>query len=158
MKKGSNFEFYHSTTHDGRAQIFFHPWEAPPEQPDSDYPFWLCTGRVLEHWHTGTLTMRIPQLSRAMPEAYVELNRDDARRLGISDGEVVTIETRRGTLDLPAWIDGRGISPPGRLFVPFYDERLLVNRLTLEAHDPFSKQPDYKKCAARIKKRAPGRR
>jgi nitrate reductase NapA len=156
VKKGSDFEFYHSTTHDGRAQIFFHPWEPPPEQPDSNYPFWLCTGRVLEHWHTGTLTMRIPQLSRAMPEAYVELNREDARRLSIGDGEVVTIETRRGTLDLPAWIDGRGITPPGSLFVPFFDERLLVNRLTLEAHDPFSKQPDYKKCAARIRKRQPG--
>jgi nitrate reductase NapA len=90
-----------------------------------------------------------------MPEAYVELHRADAARLGIRDGEVVTLETRRGRLDIPAWIDGRGAPPEGSLFVPFFDERLLVNELTLEAHDPFSKQPDYKKCAARVRKRTP---
>jgi nitrate reductase NapA len=88
-----------------------------------------------------------------MPQAYVEISREDAGRLGIANGEVVTVETRRGSLDLPAWIDGRGSPPPGSLFIPFFDETLLVNLLTLEAHDPFSKQPDYKKCAARLKKR-----
>jgi nitrate reductase (cytochrome) len=69
---------------------------------------------------------------------------------------VVVLETRRGSMELPAWIDGRGAPPPGSLFVPFFDERLLVNELTLDAHDPISKQPDYKKCAARIRKRAGG--
>lgn len=153
VQKGKGVQFYQSFTKDDRAQIWFHAYEPPPEGPDGDYPFWLCTGRVIEHWHTGTLTMRIPQLQRAMPEAYVELHRADAQRLGIHDGEVVTLETRRGRLDLPAWIDGRGSPPEGSLFVPFFDERLLVNELTLEAHDPFSKQPDYKKCAARVRKR-----
>ena len=76
------------------------------------------------------------------------------RSWGSRDGEIVTLETRRGKLDLPAWIDGRGSPPSGSLFVPFFDERLLINELTLDAHDPFSKQPDYKKCAARVRKRA----
>ena len=154
VQKGKGQQFYQSFTKDDRAQIWFHPYEPPPEGPDGDYPFWLCTGRVLEHWHTGTLTMRIPQLQRAMPQAYVEVNRADAQRLGIGSGEIVTLETRRGRLDLPVWIDGRGSPPPGSLFVPFFDERLMINELTLDAHDPFSKQPDYKKCAARLRKRA----
>jgi nitrate reductase NapA len=152
VKAGAGHQFYHSTSKDDRAQIWFHPYAAPPEIPDDAYPFWLCTGRVLEHWHSGTMTMRVPPLSRAMPQAYVELNRKDAKRMGVSDGEVVRLESKRGTLDLPAWIDGRGSPPPGTVFVPFFDEALLVNVLTLEAHDPFSKQPDYKKCAVRVKK------
>jgi nitrate reductase (cytochrome) len=161
VRAGTGVQFYQSHTRDDRAQIWFHPHEPPPESPDAEYPFWLSTGRVLEHWHTGTLTMRIPPLARAMPQAYVELHRDDARRLGVQDGEVITLETRRGRLDLPAWVDGRGGPPPGSLFVPFFDERLLINELTLDAHDPFSKQPDYKKCAARVRKRdsaTPGHR
>ena len=65
---------------------------------------------------------------------------------------LLTTVSRRGELSLPAWIDGRGSCPPGHLFVPFFDERRLINRLTLEAHCPFSKEPDYKKCAARVSK------
>lgn len=99
--------------------------------------------------------MRIPQLQAAMPQAYLEMNRDDARRLGVSNGELVTLETRRGSLDLNVWIDGRGEPPPGSVFVPFFDEKRLVNGLTLDAVDPFSKQPDYKKCAARVVKKRP---
>jgi nitrate reductase NapA len=152
VPKGAGFAFYHSTSADARAQIWFHPYTPPPEAPEDAYPFWLCTGRVLEHWHSGTLTMRIPQLNRAMPQSYVEMNRKDARRMGIEDGDVVRLESRRGSLDLPVWLDGRGSPPPGSLFVPFFDEKLLVNVLTLDAHDPFSKQPDYKKCAVRVKR------
>ena len=87
-----------------------------------------------------------------MPQAYVELNREDARALGIDNGEVVRLTTRRGELDLPCWIDGRGAPPKGSVFVPFFDERLKINFLTLDAHDPYSKQPDYKKCAVRVSK------
>ncbi len=147
---GRRVQFYHSVTHDDRAQIWFHDHVNPPEMPDAQYPFWLCTGRVLEHWHSGSMTMRIPQLRRAMPNAYVEVNRDDAARLGIRDGDTVTLESRRGSLSLPAWIDGRGAPPPGTVFVPWFDERLMINNLTLDAHDPISKQPDYKKCAVRL--------
>lgn len=153
VKKGAGIQFYHSTSQNDRAQIWFHPYEPPPEIPNADFPFWLCTGRVLEHWHTGTMTMRIPQLQRAMPQSYVEMHREDARKLGINDGDVVTIESRRGSLDIPVWIDGRGLPPEGTVFVPFFDETLLINKVTLEEYDPFSKQPDYKKCAVRIRKR-----
>lgn len=150
VKKGAGIDFYHSTTKDGRAQIWFRPYEEPPEVPDGDFPLWLCTGRVLEHWHTGTMTRRVPQLLRAMPEAYVEMNPDDAQAFGIQNGDVVKVTTRRGSVELRAWIGGRGSPPRGLIFIPFFDEGQLVNLLTLEAYDPFSKQPDYKKCAATV--------
>lgn len=149
----ADIQFYHSVTKDDRALVWFHPWEAAPETPDKDYPLWLCTGRVLEHWHTGTMTMRIPQLQRAMPQAYCEMNRADARALGVHDGEVVVIESRRGKLELPVWLGGRGEPPRGSVFVPFFDETLAINLATLDAHDPLSKQPDYKKCAVRVRRR-----
>jgi nitrate reductase NapA len=158
VEAGRGVEFYHSPTEDGRAQIWFRPYEPPPEVPDSEFPMWLCTGRVIEHWHSGTMTMRMEPLRRAMPSAYVELHREDARALGVGDGDVVRVETRRGTLDLPAWIDGRGQPPRGTIFVPFFDETRLINDLTLDAVDPFSKQPDYKKCAARVRKIAASER
>ncbi|MCA9290949.1 MAG: molybdopterin-dependent oxidoreductase, partial [Phycisphaerales bacterium] len=151
---GAAFDFYHSTSGDGRAQIWFHDAAPPPETPDADFPFWLCTGRVLEHWHTGSMTRRIPQLSRAMPSAYVEMHPDDAAALNIRNGEIVIVESRRGATELPAWLNGRGRPPRGSLFVPFFDESKLINDVTLEAHDPFSKQPDYKKCAVRVRKRS----
>jgi nitrate reductase NapA len=150
--EGKEFDFYHSTTKNGRAQIWFRPYIPPPEVPDEEYPFWLCTGRVIEHWHSGTMTGRMPPLADAMPHAYCELNPADARRLGIRDGETVRLVTRRGELELPVWVDGRGSPPEGTVFVPFFDERLLVNLLTLEAFDPFSKQPDFKKCAVSIQR------
>jgi nitrate reductase NapA len=99
------------------------------------------------------MTRRIPQLHRAMPKAYVEMHHADAQRLGISNGEVVTIRSRRGAIDLPVWIGGRGDPQPGEIFVPFFDETKLVNLVTLDEYDPYSKQPDYKKCAARVERR-----
>jgi nitrate reductase (cytochrome) len=152
VAKGKGIQFYHSVTGDDRALVWFHPHEPAPEEPDDAYPFWLCTGRVLEHWHSGSMTMRVPELRRAMPQAYVEMHRDDASSLRVSNGERVRLETRRGSLELAVWIDGRGKPPRGSLFVPFFDERLLINELTIDAHDPLSKQPDYKKCAARVRK------
>jgi nitrate reductase NapA len=151
VAEGKQIEFYHSTTNDGRAQIWFHDYQPPPEVPDQEYPFWLCTGRVLEHWHSGSMTRRVSQLNRAMPTAYVELHADDAQALNIRQGEVVVVESRRGAAELPVWINGRGNPPPGTIFVPFFDETKLINNVTIDAHDPFSKQPDYKKCAVRIR-------
>ena len=75
-----------------------------------------------------------------------------ADMFGPTTGDKVRLETRRGTLELTAWIDGRGKCPKGHVFVTFFDETKLINRLTLEAHCPFSKEPDYKKCAVRIVK------
>ncbi len=156
VEEGKKFDFYHSTTNDGRAQIWFHPYEAPPETPDDEFPFWLCTGRVLEHWHTGTMTMRVPKLARAMPNAYVEMHPEDAAERGFQNGDMLLVETRRGVMKLPLWLEGRGTPQRGQIFVPFFDERLLINECTLDAHDPFSKQPDYKKCAVRVSRAMEG--
>lgn len=147
-------EFYHSNTNDGRVQIWAHDYQPPAEVPDAEYPLWLCTGRVLEHWHTGSMTRRIPQLHRAMPAAYVEMHPDDAIALNMRNGEVVRLESRRGSIEAAIWTNGRGHPPVGTVFVPFFDESKLINRVTLDAHDPFSKQPDYKKCAVRLVKRS----
>lgn len=152
VKTGRNIQFYHSTTDDDRAQIWFHPWIAAAELPDEDFPFLLTTGRVLEHWHSGSMTRRIPELRSAMPTAYVELNPVDARQLDLRNGESVVVESRRGRVTLPAWFGGRGAPPRGTAFIPFFDESIAVNDLTLDALDPFSKQPDYKKSAVRITK------
>jgi nitrate reductase NapA len=153
VAQDQQIEFYHSTTGDGRAQIWFHDYQPPPEMPDEDYPLWLCTGRVLEHWHTGSMTRRVAELKRAMPTAYVELHPEDAKAMNVRQGEIVVVESRRGATELPVWIDGRGAPPRGSIFVPFFDEARLINLVTLDAADPFSKQPDYKKCAARIRRR-----
>ena len=115
-----------------------------------EYPFWLCTGRVLEHWHSGTLTRRVPQLHRAVPAAYVEINPEDAASLGINDGDPVKLTSRRGQLVLPCRFAGKGKVPKGVVFVPFFDESKLINELTLDAYCPISGQPDYKKCAVKL--------
>jgi nitrate reductase (cytochrome) len=150
VKPGAEFQFYHSVTGDDRALIWFAPYEPAAEEPDAEYPYWLCTGRVLEHWHTGTMTLRIPQLRAAMPHAYVEMHPADAKAHGFRNGETIRLSTRRGELLLPLWLNGRGHPPRGSLFVPFFDERLLINDITLGEVDPISKEPDYKKCAAAV--------
>ncbi len=96
------------------------------------------------------MTMRIEPLRRAMPHAYVEVHPEDARKYNIREGDEVELTTRRGTLRLPAWLNGRGKVAQGSVFVPFFDETRLINNLTLHDFDPISKQPDFKKCAVRI--------
>lgn len=155
VEKGKKIQFYHSTTKDDRAQIWFAPYEHAQEEPTDDHPFWLCTGRVLEHWHTGTMTMRVKQLRNAMPKAYVEMNPEDAAEKGITNGDLVKLTTLRGEILLPAWINGRGRPPRGSVFVPFFDETKLINQLTLDSYCPVSKEPDYKKCATKVEKYDP---
>jgi nitrate reductase NapA len=150
VEKGAEIQFYHSVTKDNKAQLWFRPHQWPAEVPDDALPLNLVTGRVIEHWHSGTMTMRVPQLRRAMPGAYVEMNPDDARDRGISNGDIVRVTTRRGEMKLPAWINGRAKPLRGNVFVPFFDEASQINDLTLGAIDPFSKQPDYKKCAVEV--------
>ncbi|MBL9172139.1 MAG: molybdopterin-dependent oxidoreductase [Verrucomicrobiales bacterium] len=150
VKAGTGVDFYWGKLKDGKALVWARPYEPPPEVPDEQYPFWLCTGRVLEHWHSGTMTRRVPQLHRAMPRAYVELNPGDATRLNISTGDKVRLKSRRGEIVLPAWINGRSTPARGSVFVPFFAEESLINLLTLEAHCPLSKEPDYKKCAVQV--------
>ena len=148
-KKGE-FDFYGKP--DRRAWIWFRPYEPPPEVPDAGYPFWLNTGRVVEHWHSGSMTRRIPILHQAVPNAYVELHPDDARRLKVRNGDRVRLTSRRGSLTLPAQIDGRARPPEGQVFVPFFDEGMLINEITLDAYCPISNQPDYKKCAVKVER------
>jgi nitrate reductase NapA len=152
VEAGAGIQFYHSPTNDNRAQLWFHPYEPPAEVPDDTYPLMMTTGRVLEHWHTGSMTRRIPQLSNAMPSAYVEMNPDDARARNLQSGDQIVIRSRRGEIKLVAWVNGRGRPPRGTVFVPFFDETMLINELTLDAIDPFSKQPDFKKSAVEVVK------
>ncbi len=152
VPKGAEFAFYGNHSLGDRAVIWKRPYQAPPEEPDEEYPFWMTTGRVLEHWHTGSMTQRVPQLHRAQPEAFVEVNPEDARQMGISDGARIKVVSRRGELELKASVYGRGRPPEGSIFIPFFDESKLPNLLTLDAHCPISKQPDYKKCAVRLEK------
>jgi len=144
------FDFYGKPDH--RAWIWLRPYEPPAEAPDREYPFWLSTGGVLEHVNGGSLTRRIPVLHRAVPRAYLEIHREDADALRIRNGENVRLVTRRGALVIPIRIDFRAQPPRGHLFAPYFDESLPVNQLTLDAVCPISRQPDYRKCAARIER------
>jgi nitrate reductase NapA len=107
---------------------------------------------VLEHWGAGSMTQRIPALHRALPHAYVEINREDARDLGIRNRERVRLVSRRGALEIQARIDYRSQPPRGQLFVPVFDEAEPVNRLMLDAACPLSGQPDGSKCAVRVER------
>ncbi|MGL1885221.1 MAG: molybdopterin-dependent oxidoreductase [Reichenbachiella sp.] len=148
--KGDSFDFYGKP--DGKAWIWARPYEPAAESPDNEYPFWLCTGRVIEHWHSGSMTRRIPVLHQAVPKSYVELNPSDAKAMGISQGDAVRLTSRRGTIVMPASIEERGQPVKGQVFVPFFEEEKLINDLTLDAFCPISRQPDYKKCAIKVEK------
>ncbi|HEX8990012.1 MAG TPA: nitrate reductase catalytic subunit NapA [Rhodocyclaceae bacterium] len=150
VKKGENLRFYGKP--DGRATIFALPWQPAAETPDKDYDLWLCTGRVLEHWHTGSMTRRVPELYRAMPDAWVFMHPDDAKARGLQRGDTVKVATRRGEISTKVETRGRNKPPRGLVFIPFFDEMRLVNKLTLDATCPISKETDFKKCACKIVK------
>jgi assimilatory nitrate reductase catalytic subunit len=136
-------------TADGRAR--FHPVEylGAAEEPDHDYPFYLTTGRLMNHYQTGAQTRRIPELAAAEAGPFVEMHPQVARTLGIGEGGLVRLRTRRGELLLPARM-AAGIRLD-TLFVPFHWSGVgSINRLTNPALDPVSKIPEYKVCAARI--------
>ena len=152
VKKKKGVHFYKAKKYGQKAAVWLRPYHPAAEIPNEEYPFWLTTGRVLEHWHSGSMTRRVKQLHQAVPGAYVEMNWADAQQLGVNDGDRVRLVSRRGELVLPANIDGRGQPSHGSVFVPFFDEGKLINRLTLDAMDNISKEPDYKKCAIRIEK------
>ncbi|MBI3066639.1 MAG: formate dehydrogenase subunit alpha, partial [Deltaproteobacteria bacterium] len=132
-----------------RGKGKFHPLEYLPavEMPDEAYPFILTTGRLLEHWHGGTLT-RHSKLDDLYPEARVEINPADAARLKIEDGQAVRVSSRRGTIVLRAWVTER--TTAGVVFVPMHFAEAAANLLTIDALDPLAKIPEYKACAVRI--------
>lgn len=148
VKAGEGVRFY--ARPDGRAVILAAPYEPPAESPDADYDLWLVTGRVLEHWHSGSMTMRVPELYRAFPGARVFMNADDARRRGFNQGAEVRVISRRGEIRSRIETRGRNRMPHGVVFVPWFDASQLINKVTLDATDPISKQTDYKKCAVKI--------
>ena len=137
---------------ENKAKIFARPYMDPPEMPDEKYDMWLCTGRVLEHWHSGTMTMRVPELYRAVPEALCYMHPDDAEKRGVKRGELVTVESRRGSVKARVETRGRNRPPVGLVFVPWFDEKVYINKVCLDATCPQSKQTDYKKCAVKITK------
>jgi len=148
VEKGSGVQFYGYP--DKKAIIFALPYEAPAEMPDEEYPFWLSTGRVLEHWHTGSMTQRVDELHQAVPDALVYMHPDDARELNARRGSVVKVISRRGEMQARIETRGRNKPPKGLIFVPFFDANKLINKVTLDATDPISKQTDFKKCAVKI--------
>jgi nitrate reductase (cytochrome) len=135
---------------DGKAVVFARPDKGPEEPVDAEYPVALTTNRVLEHWHTITMTGNIPQLNRAAGSAYVEINPDDARTWRIADRETVRVITRRGQLDLPARVVDRPRA--GSVCIPFHWPDKLANKLVNCAVDPVSFEPEYKVAACRIEK------
>ncbi|MFC7368977.1 nitrate reductase catalytic subunit NapA [Vreelandella zhaodongensis] len=148
VEPGSGWQFYGKP--DNRALIFALPAEPPAEAPDDDFPYWLCTGRVLEHWHTGSMTRRVPELHRAVPAALLYMHPEDARAEGFRRGSEVNVASRRGDVNLRVETRGRVKPPRGLVYVPFFDASYLINKVTLDATDPISKQTDFKKCAVRL--------
>ena len=134
----------------GKGKFHAVEYRDPAELPDEEYPLILTTGRVLYHFHSRTMTARVPGLQEIVPEAYVELNPEDARALGIIDGERVRVSSRRGEIELKARLTER--VPKGTVFIPFHFGEAAANVLTNPVLDPISKIPELKVCAVRVER------
>ncbi len=131
----------------GRGKFWPVEYGTASEQPDADYPFLLSTGRVLYHWHGGTMT-RVSSLDAAWPECTVEMHSRDAARLGLASSDWVDVASRRGTITARLLVTDR--SPKGMIFIPFHFAEAAANVLTDNRLDPRAKIPDYKVCAVRV--------
>ena len=151
---------YHAKNPNGKAKIKSADYRPPPEEPDEKYPFWLTTGRLVYHFHTRTKTGRAEALNDAAPDVYVQMASQDAARYGVTDGDVLSVESRRGSVEARVRV---GDIAEGHLFIPFHygywdedsddiDRGRAANELTITAWDPVSKQPHFKFAAVRIKK------
>jgi formate dehydrogenase major subunit len=125
-------------------------WRPPEEVPDDEYPFVLTTGRMLFHWHTGSTSRRSKRLHEEVPRGYIEVNDEDAARLGIKDREIIRAFSRRGEIKAEAIVT-KDIKK-GTIFIPFHFAECCANVLTNNALDPISKIPEFKACAANIAK------
>ena len=148
--KAGGVSFYKSA--DKKPSAVFRPYEPPAEEPSDEYPFWFCTGRLLEHWHTGSMTRRVPELNRALPEALLDMNPADCERLGVTDGDRVRLTSRFGTCDITVSTAGRTRPPAGMVFAPFFAEETLINLVVQDTYCPLSKEPDFKKTCVSIEK------
>jgi formate dehydrogenase major subunit len=123
-------------------------WQPPAEEPDEEYPFVFTTGRVLYHYHTGSMTRRSLGLDAIFPGPVVEINDDDAARMGVSDGQRVRISSRRGAVEAAALVSA--VTDPGVVFMPFHFAEAAANKLTIAALDPTGKIPELKVCAVKV--------
>ena len=135
-------------TADGLAHLVPAEWLPAKELPDDEYPFVLNTGRLLEHWHTGSMTRRSFALDAIQPVAQLYVHPADADELGIVDGGRARVTSRRGTIELEvkaSYFEGRG-----NCFIPFHFREAAANLLTIDEIDPWGKIPEFKFCAVRI--------
>ncbi len=125
-------------------------WKPPAEVPDAEYPLILTTGRCIWQWHTGSMTRRSESLEREEPAAWIEINPEDAKALGIKDKEMVLAKTRRGEVTVGARVTDE--IKKGVVFMPFHYAECAANVLTNNALDPQASIPEFKACAVRIEK------
>jgi nitrate reductase NapA len=143
-------EHYFYGKPDGRAVVHLTPYESRAEGPDEEYPLILNTGRILEQWHTGTMTDRIAPIRNGTPRGHFEMHRYDAHQIGIEDGNEVEVKSRYGKLTGICRVTTNPLV--GTLFAAFYDAEFPINVLVTDKHDPISKQPDFKTTAVAIRK------
>lgn len=132
----------------GQGQFVVTEWQPPAEEPDSEYPFVFTTGRVLYHYHTGSMTRRSAGLEAHYPEAVVEINDEDAARLGVISGQEVEVASRRGEITVKAEVTDK--VEPGVVFMAWHFAEAAANKLTIAALDPVAKIPEFKVCAVKI--------
>ncbi len=120
----------------------------PAEMPDDDYPMLLSTGRVLYHWHGGEMTRRAEGLMEVYGQSLIEVNPEDATRLGLNGNQRVRVTSRRGSIEAQAWVTER--VPPGMVYANFHFPDASANELTIAALDPVAKIPEYKVCAVKV--------
>ncbi len=137
-------------TANGKARFVPADWTAARELPDAEYPFVLNTGRLLEHWHTGSMTRRAKALDAIAPEAFVALHPEDGASLGIADGDRVRVTSPRGSVTLRAALTDRECR--GAVFIPFHFREAAANLLTIDELDPEGKIPEFKFCAVRVER------
>jgi len=148
--KAGKKRMYFYTKPEGKAVIFARPDKGPEEPTSNEYPVALTTGRILEQWHTMTMTGQIPELRRAAPVPYVELNPDDAKSWSVKNKDKVKVITARGSLVLEAKVIDR--TRRGTIFIPWHWPESLTNLLTIDAVDPGSFEPEYKVAACKVVK------
>jgi formate dehydrogenase major subunit/formate dehydrogenase alpha subunit len=119
-----------------------------PELPDDEYPFILNTGRVIYHWHGGEMTRRAKGIMEVYGHPLIEINPDDAAKLGINGNKTLRVTSRRGVIESEAWVTDR--VPPGMVYANFHFPEASANELTIAALDPTSKIPEYKVCAVKV--------
>jgi len=143
VAEGKQVDFYGKPDH--KARVFLRPYIPTDQQVSEEYPFYLTTGRVIEQWHTGTMTSNVPELRHASGEGRFKLSPSDAQKLGVRDGEWIKVMSSFGSVEGKVEISDN--ETPGVIFAAFYDPQFLVNKTVSDAYDPVSKEPEYKVTA-----------